>query len=261
MLKNLYIHRSYLLGSFWADFRYRYAGTAMGFFWFILTPLFEVVIYSIVFSQLITLRSGGAKGISYTLFLITALFPWLAFAHMITRGSNSLNSQIVYLRRLSIPPDVFVAKDVLYSFFSLLVYLIILIIAAPFMGGILGWSLLYLPILSILFCLLGFGFSLTVAHLRVLFPDLGEVLNVLVNLWRWTLPIMYVDDGFPDALRAVMRLNPPYYFIKSFRGVFLDSGFPTIEAWLYMLLWVVISLVIGGFVARGLRHEVKDMLS
>ena len=54
MLRNLYDYRRYIFGSFWMDLRYRYSGTALGFFWFIITPLLEVLIYAVVFSQIVT---------------------------------------------------------------------------------------------------------------------------------------------------------------------------------------------------------------
>ena len=260
MLKNLFTHRRYLLGSFWADFRFRYAGTALGLFWFIINPLLEAAIYSVIFTYLIGIRTGGTRGVSYTLFLLTGLFPWLTFSQIITRGSNSLYSESVYLRRLPIPSDVFVAKDALVSMLSLLIYMVVLIPLNLLFKNALSWNLLILPVLVFLITALGFGISLILAHLRVFFPDIGEVLAVLVQLWRWTLPINYSLDIFPDWLRSIMLFNPPYYFITSFRDVLIDRKIPSIESWLYMSLWVLLFGLLGSFVARRLGSEVKDLM-
>jgi ABC-type polysaccharide/polyol phosphate export permease len=260
MVRNLYIHRRYLFGSFWTEFRFRYAGTVLGVFWFIVNPLLEVAIYSLVFSYLIGIRSQGATGVSYTLFLMVGLMPWLSFSTTITRGSNALNSASTFLRRLAIPTDIFVAKETLISMLTLLIYVVILIPINLLFSNPLSWSLLVLPILIFLFIGLGFGLSLSLSHLRVLFPDIGEVLGVLVQLWRWTLPINYSLDILPDWLAPIFKLNPPYYFIVSFRDVFLEKRLPSLEAWLYMVGWVVIFGLLGSFVSRRLSAEVKDQM-
>jgi ABC-type polysaccharide/polyol phosphate export permease len=260
MLRNLYTYRRYLLGSFWTDFRYRYAGTALGVFWFIVTPLLEATLYSIVFSYLIGARSGGTRGVSYTLFLLSGLFPWFAFSHIITRGSNALNASSLYLRRLAISSDVFIAREALIAMFSLLIYTLILLPINLIFGNSLSWHVLVLPVLIFLFIAMGYGISLSLAHLRVFFPDLGEVLGVLVQLWRWTLPINYSYDIFPENIRSILLLNPPYYFITAFRDVLIEKRLPSIEAWLHMMGWVLVFGVVGSFISGRLESDVKDQM-
>ena len=259
MLKNLYIHRRYLLGSFWADFRYRYAGTALGLFWFVINPLLEAMVYTIVFTQLIGFRSGGTRGVSYTLFLITGLFPWLTLSQTINRVSNSLNMESTYLKRLPIPSDVFVAKGALVSTFSLIVYMVVLIPISLLFGNALSWTWLLIPVLVILFGALGFGISLILAHLRVFFPDLGEILGVLVQLWRWTLPINYSIEIFPSQLRSLLAYNPPYY-LSSFRDLIIDKQPPPIIGWVHMLGWTLVFITFGSIISKRLGSDVKDQL-
>jgi ABC-type polysaccharide/polyol phosphate export permease len=97
-------------------------------------------------------------------------------------------------------------------------------------------------------------------NLRILFPDLGEIIPVILQLWRWTLPIMFTDKNFPVWLRRLMSLNPPYYFIRSFRDVLIDHVMPPLEAWLSMAFWIIASLTIAHLVSHQLRNEVKDLL-
>jgi ABC-type polysaccharide/polyol phosphate export permease len=260
MLKNLYANRRYLLGSFWTDLRYRYAGTSLGFFWFIVNPLLEVTLYAIIFTQIVTVRSGAGKGISYTLFLTTGLFPFLAFSQMISRGSNAIVANAVYMRRSLIPAEVFVFKEAMIATFSLLIYLIFLIPISLIADNPLTSSMLITPVLALLLVLLGFGISLPLANLRVLFPDLTEIIGVVLQLWRWTLPIMYTDKNFPDWLRHIMSINPPYFFIRSFRDIMIEHQMPSIYAWLFMGFWIVVLIALAQWVSRHLRHEVKDLI-
>ena len=71
---------------------------------------------------------------------------------------------------------------------------------------------------------------------------------------------MYTDTTFPVVLRQIMKLNPPYYFIQSFRDAIIEHVLPTNTAWLMMLFWIVASLGLGSIVSSKLHSEVKDLL-
>ncbi|MDD2921817.1 MAG: hypothetical protein PHQ36_05970, partial [Anaerolineales bacterium] len=108
---------------------------------------------------------------------------------------------------------------------------------------------------------LGFGISLILAHLRVFFPDIGEVLGVLVQLWRWTLPVNFSYDVFPQWFALTMKLtNPPYYFLASFRDVLIYRSMPSMHAWLFMVGWVLAFGILGSFTSRKLGAMVKDQM-
>ena len=260
MLKNLFVHRRFLFGSFWSEFRFRYAGSVLGVFWFIVNPILEAALYSFVFSYLIGLRAGDGRSGSYTIFLLCGLFPWLAFSSLIMHGSNALNTSAVYLRRLAVSTDVFVAKESLIALMTLVIYTIILIPVNIAFGNLPSWSMLILPVLAFLLVALGFGVSLIVSHLRVFFPDVGEILSVLVQLWRWTLPINYALDMMPEWARPVMQFNPPYHFLSSIRDVYLYGKLPSSEAWIHMLAWTFVFGLLGSLVSKRLGAEVKDLM-
>ena len=259
MIKRLYNFRKFLWGSLWSDLRYRYAGTVIGFYWFFINPLFEILIYTVVFSHLLSLRAPGRDS-SYTLFLITGLFPWLSYSEAIIRGTNSLLQNASYLRRMAIPGEIFIAKNSLLALISMLIYTIIIILYFLFSGQYLGISLLLLPVIALLLHISAFGVALITANLMVLFPDIGEIIPTLLQLWRWLLPVMYAITVFPKPFQKILKLNPPYYFIESFRAAFLENTPPTIEAWAYMLFWAMLSLSIGLFFSEKLRSDVIDEL-
>jgi lipopolysaccharide transport system permease protein len=260
VLRNLFRYRRYIFDTFWTDLRFRYSGTALGFFWFIVSPLLEVAIYAVVFSQLVSIRSGGGRDISYVIYLVSGLFPFLAFSQMISRGSNAINANALYMRRSLIPAEVFVFKEVLISGFSLFIYLVFLIPVSLAVHNPITWHILFFPVFVALFSLFGFGVSMALANLRVLIPDLGEVISVIIQLWRWTLPIMYVDTNFPERLKLLIRINPPYYFIQSFRDMMIEHTIPAMDGWLFMFFWIGVALLIAGWITRQLRSEVKDLI-
>ena len=213
-----------------------------------------------VFSQLVSIRTGGGKGISYTLFLTSGLFPFFAFSQMISRGSNAIKVNALLMRRALVPSEIFVFKEGLLVGFTFIVYLILLVPISLIAKNPLSWSALLMPVFAIFLLILGFGIALILANIRILFPDLGEIIPVILQLWRWTLPIMFSDKGFDAWLRRLMSLNPPYYFIRAFRDVLIEHTVPPLTAWLSIGFWIVFFMSIASFVSKRLSNEVKDLL-
>ncbi|NJP05812.1 MAG: ABC transporter permease [Chloroflexaceae bacterium] len=258
MLLELYKHRRYIWNNACNELRYRYAGTGLGALWNILNPLFEIVVYGGVFSLIFP---TGVRGGSYLVFLIAGWIPWRTFLDAISQGSNAFVENTNYLKRLAIPTEVFVARSAMLSMLLLAIYLLLLLpITAVIEQLSIGWHLLGLPLLGLMLQSLGFGLALILAHFRALFPDIKELLNKALSLWRWTLPIIYPDTIVPEHLRPWFYLNPPYAFIESIRNLILDQALPTFWQWATMLLWLTVILGLGFIINRNLQFEVRDYL-
>ncbi len=260
VIQHLYIYRRYIWQTAWNELRYRYAGTGLGVFWNIINPLLEVLIYTFVFTQLLIIRSGGERTAPFVLYLCVGLFPWLAFSETVAQGSNALLENANYLKRLAIPAEIFVAKNVLIATFSLYISLLLLIPFSLILGGPLSWSWLLLPVVALLLQGLGLGLALILASLRVFFRDIGEALRAVMQLWKWTMPIVYPAALIPESLRPWLPLNPPYLFIEAIRNLFLAQQLPSLSAWAIMLGWISLFGLVGVLVMQKLQVEIRDSL-
>src|SRR5215510_7830854 len=119
MPAQLWRHRRFILGGASLELRQRYAGSAVGILWHVVTPLTQILIYGIVFSQLLRERGGARGEAHYSVFLCAGLLPWLVFADSLTRGSGILLASENYLKKLAIPEIVFVAQSVATSAMTL----------------------------------------------------------------------------------------------------------------------------------------------
>ena len=257
LLHKLYTHRHYIAYNAWYELRFRYAGTGIGIFWNLIHPLAEIIIYTIVFSLLI---SQGVREESYALYLTSGLLPWRTFADAIFQGSNAFSQNATYLKRLAIPTEIFVAKVALTSLFLLGLYLIFMIPLSFLFGGQLGFSIILLPILAILLHGFALGIELVLANLQVLFPDVRQILQFLVPLWSWTMPIIYPEQVIPSNLKLFLYFNPPYPFLESIRNIILYNRFPSILVWIIMGLWTLLFLSLGSWVNYKLKDEVRDVI-
>ncbi len=257
LLNNLYKYRRYIWYNAWYELRYRYAGTGIGILWNIINPLCEILVYTIVFSLLL---SRGVPGKSYALYLMTGLLPWRTFAEAIFQGSNAFTQNSIYLRRLAIPSEVFVAKVALTSLFLLFIYLGLILPVSVLLGGNLGLGILFLPVIALLLQGLAFGMGLILASLQTLFPDIKQILQFIIPLWSWIMPIFYPETIIPPNILPWLYLNPPYAFIESIRHLILENKIPGLHIWLIMLSWLGLFLWLGTNVNHKLQNEVRDTL-
>jgi lipopolysaccharide transport system permease protein len=260
MLGHLLEHRRYIWKSAWTDFRIQYASTQFGVFWHVVHPLTSVLIYVIVFTFVVGDARWFDSSTTYVLVLCAGVLTWVSFSESLLQGSNALLANSVYLRRLPLPGEVFIAKSLLASSISTAIMLGFLVVLSVALGvrPTLSWA--FVPLIGVLFQALAFGAALLLAPLRVLFRDVGEALRSLLLLWLWTQPIVYPVTLVPEEFRPWLLLNPPYAFIDSLRGALLHGVVPDAGRWLLMLGWVGAGLVIGRLVLDRCRSATKDNL-
>ena len=104
-LGEVWAYRQLLYFLIWRTIKIRYKQTILGAAWAGIRPLLMMVVFSLVFGNLLKVPS---EGIPYPLFSYAALLPWTLFADGITRSGGSLVEdarliQKVYCPRLVLP--------------------------------------------------------------------------------------------------------------------------------------------------------------
>jgi ABC-type polysaccharide/polyol phosphate export permease len=106
----------------------------------------------------------------------------------------------------------------------------------------------------------GFGLALGLSTLNVFFRDIGQVLGVLLQIWMWSLPIVYVEEMLPEGYRAGLPFNPAYPFVRTLRALYLEAAPPPAWMWGAMLGWGLVVGALGWLLLRRLRPEIRDVL-
>ena len=86
MIVNLLRYRGFTVRNALSDGRHRYAGSAVGVVWNVINPLAQILIYSLVFSQIMVVRIPGAgSGAAFALYLCAGLLPWAVIAWVLIK--------------------------------------------------------------------------------------------------------------------------------------------------------------------------------
>lgn len=261
MIVNLWRYRGFIVRNAVSDMRHRYAGSAAGVAWNVINPLAQILIYSVVFSQIMVVRiPQGGMGAAFALYLCAGLLPWAAFSECILRGANAFIENASYLKKLPIPEQVFVAQNAVSATLFLGISMALLVIVATVVGSTPSSAWLGVPAVLLLFQGFGFGLGLIFSTLNVFLRDIGQVLTIALQLWMWLTPVVYVEEILPASVRGLIRHNPAYPFIDALHDMIVGGQWPSAWHWPVMLFWAGAAPVLGYLILRRLRPEIRDVL-
>lgn len=226
-LKAVWIFRGFVFGSVRREYQLRYRGTMLGVAWTVLQPLAMILIYTIIFSQVMKAKLHGVEGdFAYSIYLCAGIITWGLFSEIIQRSQSVFLDNANLLKKLSFPrltlPIIVVTTALLNFFIVFGLFLLFLLITNNFPGMTI---LAMIPLLAVQ-VLLAIGLGVTLGVLNVFFRDVGQLVGLLMQLWFWATPIVYPASILPEWLRPWVNLNPMYHFIQGYQNIFVANQWP-----------------------------------
>jgi ABC-type polysaccharide/polyol phosphate export permease len=121
--------------------------------------------------------------------------------------------------------------------------------------------MLFVPLLMILQALFVAGIALAVSSASVLFRDLRDLVQNLLQLGFFLTPIIYSIERVPSQLmRTLLRLNPMTPFVVAFQDMFVFGRPPALVDAVLMAFWALVSLAAGFVVFDRLRDTLAEAI-
>ena len=256
LLKEIWEYRTMIISLVKRDLRGRYKGSVLGFFWTFLNPLFQMLVYTFVFS--IIMRAGIED---YYLFLFVALVPWTYFSTCVSGGSGCIIGQKDMIQKIYFPREVLPISYVLSQLINMLLTFIVVIIVLVVSGKGLRLSVWWsLPIIIIVETILSFGFTMLFSALTVYFRDLQYVLGIITMAWQFCCPIMYSIDLVPKRLLSLYYLNPMTPVIVAYRDIFYYKQSPQLDTMLSATVMGILFMIVGCFAFEKLKKRFAEVM-
>lgn len=205
------------------DFQGRYAGSVLGFFWSLVQPLWQLALFTFVFSTVMKVPPLGTRTPHFALFLFGGLLPWTAIHEGVLRASTAITDNASLVKKLRFPSEILVLAVVLaallHQAIAGTVFLAALLLLGDFSWGGLPLLLLAVPLQAGL--MLGLG--LVLSSLHVFFRDTAQLLGMVLNIWFYLTPIVYPLALVPERFRGWLELNPLTSLVELYRQAFLGG--------------------------------------
>ena len=239
----------------------RYQGDLLGVAWLLLQPLVTILLFAVVFTQLMRARLPGLDpSFGYTLYLISGILVWNAFSSCLSRLSGWYRDQAGLYRKIALGLYAPAFSVVLSEFVVLLLSLGLFALFAVVIGHPLHLAFLIAPVLGLALMGLAYGLGLMLGLLEVFLPDVRRAVPLLLQLAFWLTPIVYTRDILPTELQSLLDWSPPALLIGAVQQAVLYGQWPSLSLW---GLWLLLAGILGTgllLLGRRLRKALRDAL-
>lgn len=230
-LGELWRYRDLVIRFFRREVVSSYKQTVLGPFWFIIPPIINTAVFTVIFGNIGRISTDGVPGFLFYMLGVTA---WGYFSSCLTRAAVTFtnNSAIfgkVYFPRLVMPISTIFANLLT---FTIQFGVFLAFFAFYWWHGANvhpNWRVIILPFLLIQMAALGLGIGCIVSALTTRYRDFAFMVQFGTQLWMYGSCVVYPLSQIPKEWRMLFILNPMVPIIESFRFAFLGGGI--VEIW------------------------------
>lgn len=226
----------------------RYRGSNLGILWSFMSPVFMLVIYMFVFGIVFKMKWGAAPGagaieseVPFGIIMFSGLVLHAFLAECLTRSGSLIFGNQQYVKKVVFPLPILSIVCIGASLFHLLAGMVILFAFMLFSGVVPSWTVVYIPVVLLPFCLLMLGISWLLSALCVFIRDIAQLTGVLATVLLFLAPIFYPLAKVPEQYQAWMYLNPLTAIVEQFRAVALFGQQPD---WFVLGMYYLVSIVV-----------------
>ena len=258
MVRALWAYRAFIIGNVQREFQSKYRNSLLGAAWTVLNPLAMIVVYTVIFAQVMRAKLPGVDStFAYSIYLCAGVLTWGLFAEITGRAQNMFLDHANLLKKLSFPrlclPVTVVANASLNFAIVFALFTVFLLVT----GNFPGWAYLgVLPVLAIQIAFaIGLGISLGV--LNVFFRDVGQFFGIFLQFWFWLTPIVYSATILPESIRPLMAYNPMATLTAAYQTILVTGQWPN-----WQTLWPValLSLLLCALGFRLFKTHAGEMV-
>ncbi|CAM5235082.1 ABC transporter permease [Rhodanobacter lindaniclasticus] len=261
MLTAIWSYRHFIVSSIRNDLRSRFARSKLGALWMILQPLAQVAIYALVLSEVLATKLPGmAIAYAYPIYLMAGMVAWALFSELVSRSLTMFVENANIMKKIMFPR---VCLPVI-TLGSALVNNVLLLLATVGIFALLGhWpgvSMLWLPVLLVVTSIFGMALGLILGIMNVFVRDVAQVVGVVLQLWFWLTPVVYMASIIPSRYQGYFQTNPMYHVVTAYQDVMLYGRTPALGG---LAMIAAVSLVLLGvslFLFRRASPEMVDVL-
>ncbi|WP_084965677.1 ABC transporter permease [Thermoactinospora rubra] len=231
----------------------KYAHSALGQLWQVITPLLNAAIYFVMFGVIL----GGSKDIpNYAAFLLVGMFVFTYTQRSVTAGAKSISGNLSLIRALHFPraalPLAYTIQELQQLVISMSVLLAIIVWSEP---PTIMWLLI--PVVLVLQTMFNVGASLVMARVGTSLRDMNQLLPFIMRTWLYAsgvfFSIQYKIVGepggggahLPQWVADLMYANPAAAYIEFMRDILIQHHEPRPWIWQVCVFWAVFALLFG----------------
>lgn len=208
----------------------RYKGSVMGLAWSFFNPVFMLVVYTFVFSEIFKSRWGGAGGddskTQFAVLLFVGMIVLNLFSEVLNRAPGLIISNVSYVKKVVFPVEILPVIAMGAALFHGLISMGVLLTAFLIFNGYLHWTVILAPLVLLPLVVLTLGISWMLASLGVFLRDVGQTIAIITTVLMFLAPVFYPITAVPEQFRPYIMANPLTFIINQAREVLIWGRLP-----------------------------------
>ncbi|OIQ75079.1 teichoic acid translocation permease protein TagG [mine drainage metagenome] len=202
----------------------------MGIAWSFFNPVFMLIVYTFVFSEIFKSRWGGIGGddskTQFALVLFVGIIVISLFAEVLNRAPGLIVGNVNYVRKVVFPIEILPITAMGSALFHSLISVGVLLAAFVIFNGYLHWTVVFIPLVLLPLVFLTLGLAWMLASLGVFLRDVGQTVSILTSVLMFLSPVFFPVTAVPEQFRPFIMANPLTYIIEQAREVLIWGHTP-----------------------------------
>lgn len=242
------------------DFQTKYAGSYLGITWAFVQPIVTILVYWFVFQ--VGFKSAPVEDFPFVLWLVAGMVPWFFYSEATINASNSLIEYSYLVKKVVFKISILPVVKILSSLFVHMFFIGFTI----FLFGLYGYmpTLYMIQIIYYTFCIfvLVLGLSYLTAAVQVFFKDLGQIINIFMQIGMWLTPIMWSYSMIDEQYQWILKINPMFYIVQGYRDSLIDKVWLWERATDTFYFWTLTLTLfgVGCLIFKRLKIHFADVL-
>ena len=204
------------------DFKLRYYGSALGYFWSLAKPLMTFAVIYFAFIVIFKVKTPY-----YASMLICGIVLFNFFAEATGGAVGSLVASGTLLRKLPVPALAIPMAMVLQAMFTLGLNFFAVGVFFAIDGVPITADWLQAPLILLSLIVVTTAFSALLANLYVPFRDTAQIWEVLLQVIFWGSAILYQVGSIPEHYRKIILFNPMAILMVQMHHAIIDQNQPS----------------------------------
>ena len=226
----------YMVYAARTDLKAEVANSYLNRLWWLLEPFFNMIVYVIVFGQVM-----GNSIRNYATFVYSALLMWNLFNKTVNYSVKLVRNNKDIVTKVYVPKFILLLSNMILNIFKLLFSFIVLVVMMVIFKIPVGpATLLVLPAYFVLL-LFAFGIGMIFLHFGVYVDDLSYAVGILLNMLMFLSGVFYdVMTTLPEPLNmCMMVLNPVAMLVSTMRSALLYHTAVNVPV---LVIWGILSV-------------------
>jgi len=228
------------------DFRNKYATSYLGIIWGFVQPLITIAVYWFVFQ--IGFRSGNVGDTPYIIWFIAGIVPWFFFSEALSSTTNVFIEYSYLVKKVVFKIEILPVVKIVSALFVHLFFILFIYVIMAVYGIYPDFCSLQFIYYCTALIVLVYAVCIFTSSVILFFRDLGQIVNIILNVGFWATPIGWQLSMLPDNIARLFKLNPLYYIVTGYRDAFVDKiyfwqrPYETLYFWAFCLVILLISV-------------------